>query len=117
MMMKKKWGFVIGLFFLFSLVQDVCAENWVESEDRLRLAKVSSTALGLEFKIRNITPVSAPNSICNDTNWFVIPRAHPDFNVLSALVITASATGKKISVVFDHDSVECLVPVDSVTIY
>ncbi len=110
---KKIWGIVGVLFLSLFFTQSVMAEL-VMANKKLKLELLKSTPDGVEFKIKSKVAIT-PSSQCE--NWFIIPRLHEDYKVLTAFLLTASATKKKIDIEFDDVSQECLVPVSSLVIY
>ena len=114
-MMKKSFGVLLALLFSLLLAQSVSAVNYLAVNKPLKLDILKSTVNGVEFKIKSKAAI-APKSLDCGT-WFVVPRGHEDYKVLTAFLLTAFATKKKIDIEYDDDFTECLVPVDSVTLY
>jgi hypothetical protein len=113
-MRKKMWCTLITLFLFPVFTGSAKAEPWQLAGKKLKIEQMATTDAGLEFKVKGNVAV-APASSC--VNWFIVPRGHADFNVLTSFLLTASAAKKKIDFVFDYGSQECMVPVDSIILY
>lgn len=114
----KKNSLWIGFFLLLSLciVQNSFAATWVFNNTNLKVENLAVTSEGVEFKIKTRRSLTvALNSSC--TNEFIIPRGQLDYDMLAAFLLTAYAKRKKVGIVYDDDSVECMVPVNSVVLY
>ena len=114
----KKNSLWIAIFLLLALciAQNSFAVSWVFNNTSLKVENLAVTSEGVEFKIKTRRGVIvAPNSSC--ANEFIIPRGQLDYDMLAAFLLTAYAKRKKIGIAYDNDSVECMVPVDSVVLY
>jgi hypothetical protein len=114
----KKNSLWIAIFLLFALciAQNSFAESWIFNNTNLKVENLAVTSEGVEFKIKTrLRLIVALNSSC--TNEFIIPRGQLDYDMLAAFLLTAYAKKKKVGIVFDNDSVECMVPVNSVVLY
>lgn len=107
---------VAFLFFFLCVVQVSFAQNWIFANNNLKLRSLAATPEGLEFTIKSPKNIPvAPNSSC--LNEFIVPKVHEDYDLLAAFLLTASAKKKKVGIVYDDDSTECQVEVQSVVVY
>ena len=90
--------------------------DFVAAGARMKLSSIGVTAAGVEFTVKakgDLTLNPGPDCV----NKFIVLNSHDDFNLMAALLLTASAQNKKIDFLFDYNSNECAVEVISVIMY
>ena len=80
----------------------------------IKLSSLSTTDNGIVFTVKYKKDLTLSGE-CKNT--FILPNTHAEYNLLAAFLLTASAQKKKVGIDYDELSMDCEVPVTSVTIY
>ncbi len=99
------------LFTPFFVGESIAWEFTIKSP---KMEMMQTTDAGVVFKLKfkkDLTPMS----LCK--NEFILPNTHAEYNLLAALLMTASAQKKKVDVEFDETLIDCQVEIRSIVMY